>query len=170
MNAYQPRAWLRPFDPGAGPRVLGWVTSDEEARRWASLPARPADAAIFERWHAEPGVRAYLLLQNDEPVAYGDIWEDPDENEAELARLIVNPELRGLGLGRMLATALASESRRLGWSDVWLRVDPDNAPARRCYAAAGFARATPAEERAFNEGQPIDFVWMRRPPADDLIP
>jgi ribosomal protein S18 acetylase RimI-like enzyme len=118
---------------------------------------------MFKRWHAEPGVRAYLLAVDDEPVGYGEIWEDPDEDEAELARLIVDPARRGRGLGRLLATSLLGETRRLGWVDVWLRVAPDNEPAHRAYAAAGFRRATPAEESAFNANQPVEFVWLRAP-------
>ena len=94
-------------------------------------------------------------------MAYGEIWEDPDESEAELARLIVDPSKRGRGVGRRLATALADEALRLGWSDIWLRVVPDNEPALRAYAAAGFVRATTAEEGAFNIGQRVAFVWLR---------
>jgi ribosomal protein S18 acetylase RimI-like enzyme len=154
---------LRPFDPALGATVLGWVISDDEARRWASLDARPNSTDVFARWHAEPDVRPYLLELRGSPVGYGEIWEDADENEAELARLIVDSGRRGQGFGRRLVHELLAEARRLGWADVWLRVEPDNQPALRCYAGAGFARATPAEEAAFNVGQPAAFVWMRAP-------
>jgi ribosomal protein S18 acetylase RimI-like enzyme len=97
------------------------------------------------------------------PLAYGEIWEDPDEDEAELARLIVDPAQRGRGIGHALATALLAEARRLGGVDVCLRVVPDNEPALRAYAAAGFARATADEDEAFNPGQPAAYVWMRAP-------
>ena len=43
---------------------------------------------------------------------------------------------------------------------VALRVHPGNEAARRCYAAAGFARVTPGEEAEWNRGQPIAFMWM----------
>lgn len=104
-----------------------------------------------------------MLEADAAAVAYGEIWEDPEEDEAELARLIVDPARRGAGLGRALARALTAEARRLGWSDVWLRVHPGNEPALRAYAAAGFERATPEDEIAFNVGQPVAFVWMRAP-------
>jgi ribosomal protein S18 acetylase RimI-like enzyme len=118
---------------------------------------------VFARWHAEPGVRAYLLTLDQVPAGYGEIWEDKNDIEAELARLIVDPAVRGRGLGRLLATLLLTEARRLGWADVWLRVVPDNEPALRAYAAVGFARATFDEESAFNIGQPVGFVWLRAP-------
>ena len=104
-----------------------------------------------------------MLEVDGSAVGYGEVWEDPDEDEAELARLIVDPARRGRGVGRTLAAALLAEARRLGWSDVWLRVVPGNEPAIRAYAAAGFARATSDEERAFNVGQPVAYVWMRVP-------
>jgi ribosomal protein S18 acetylase RimI-like enzyme len=85
----------------------------------------PDAATVFERWHAEPGVRPYLLEVAGALVGYGEVWEDLDEDEAELARPIVDPALRGHGLGRSLATLLLAEARRLGWEDVWLRA-PDN--------------------------------------------
>ncbi|HEX5012680.1 MAG TPA: GNAT family N-acetyltransferase [Candidatus Limnocylindrales bacterium] len=155
---------LRAFDALDGNAVLRWVTSDDEAADWASLPARPASSDIFRRWHAEDGVRPFILEADGRAAAYGEIWEDPDEDEAELARLIVDPALRGRGVGRRLAQALLDEARRLGWVNVWLRVVPDNAPALRTYAAAGFARATPDEEAAFNVGQPVALVWLRASP------
>jgi RimJ/RimL family protein N-acetyltransferase len=38
---------------------------------------------------------------------------------------------------------------------------PTNAPAFACYKRAGFERAAPQEEAAFNAGQPREYVWMR---------
>jgi hypothetical protein len=46
---------------------------------------------------------------------------------------------------------------------VFLRVRPDNAPALRCYAAAGFARVPAADEAAFNQGQPGPYAWLAYP-------
>ena len=157
------RLSLRPYEPTDGPTVIGWVTSDEEARRWASLDERPRDPGILGRWHAEAGVRGYVALRAGAPVAYGEIWEDADEQEAEIARLIVDPASRGSGIGRALAGELLCEARRLGWNDVWLRVAPDNPAALAAYAAAGFSRAPAAASRAFNQGQPVAYVWLRAP-------
>jgi ribosomal protein S18 acetylase RimI-like enzyme len=103
------------------------------------------------------------LVVDGSIVGYGEVWEDPDEDEAELARLIIDPARRGHGLGRVMVRAFLAEARRCGWADVWLRVTPDNEPALRCYAAVGFTRATLEEEAEFNVGQPEAFVWMRAP-------
>ena len=124
---------------------------------------------MFARWHGEAGVRPYLLDSRGTVVGYGEIWEDPVEGEAELARILIDPAARGRGLGRAFVTLLAAEARRLGWESVWLRVMPDNEAALRSYAGAGFLRASLEEETAFNEGQPEAYVWMHAPnPPEDL--
>ena len=94
-------------------------------------------------------------------VGYGELWQDRELDEAELARLVIAPAERGHGQGRALTAALADEARARGFGAVWLRVRPENVPARRAYEAAGFARATAEEEAEFNAGQPHVYVWMR---------
>jgi RimJ/RimL family protein N-acetyltransferase len=47
---------------------------------------------------------------------------------------------------------LLTERARRHHSFVAMRVHPDNAAARRCYAAAGFRRATTTEESQWNHG------------------
>lgn len=98
---------------------------------------------------------------SDGAIAYGELWEDRDADEAELARLIVDPARRGKGIGRTLTRALADEAHRRGFGAVWLRVVPDNVRALAAYAAAGFVRATTAEEAEFNVGQPVTYLWLR---------
>jgi RimJ/RimL family protein N-acetyltransferase len=68
-----------------------------------------------------------------------------------------------LSAGNLVPFQQAFADVVLGWVDIWLRVEPDNEPALRCYAAAGFVRASPDEEAAFNIAQPADYVWMRAP-------
>lgn len=103
----------------------------------------------------------YVLLVGAEPVGYGEVWVDAEEREAELARIAIAPARRSRGLGRALTRLLTGEARRLGFSNIWLRVVPTNRSAISAYTAAGFTRATAEEERAFNAGQPRAYVWMR---------
>jgi len=145
----------------AGPAdsVAAWVVTPEEARRWAGVTTWPVPVEVFAAWHAEPGVVPFLLVEDEQPVAYGELWDDgPD---AELGRLLVDPGQRGRGVGRQLVEALVAEAHRRGFDEIWLRVLPENEQARRCYTAAGFVRASLAEETAFNTNQPREFVWMR---------
>ncbi len=158
---------LRRFEARDAPSVVGWIESVAEAARWASIDTLPTNR-LLARWHAADDVVPFVWLEREpaEPVAYGEIWEDRDEDEAELARIVVAPAMRGQGIGRRFVRALASEARSRGFAEIWLRVVPENAPAIAAYEAAGFRRATAAEEAAFNAGQPTEYRWFRDATAD----
>ena len=73
---------------------------------------RPVPATVVEAWSEETDVSAFVLVDaGGVPMAYGEAWFDADEDEVELARLIVDPALRGRGIGRSLARRLASHAR-----------------------------------------------------------
>lgn len=153
-------ARLVPFDPALAETILGWVPSPAERMAWASLSEVPGPE-VFGRWHADPDVVAFVLELDGQPVAYGEVWRDEAQDEAELARIVVDPSARGQGVGRRFVGMLAGQATGSGTSDVVLRVHPTNAAALACYAAAGFVRYGPEEQAAFNRGQPREYVWMR---------
>jgi len=153
---------LAPFLAEHGQLVLSWLGSPAEARRWASLDAVPDDTGVFKRWHAQPWVHPHVAVADGTVVGYGEVWTDEEEDEAELARLIVDPVLRGRGIGRRLTDLLSEQAAALGFDQIWLRVAPDNEAAIACYRSAGFVRATSGQEHEFNAGQPQAYVWMRR--------
>lgn len=153
---------LERFDPSHAERILGWARSAEERDAWASIGEAEARPDIFRTWHRDPDVHPFVLHVDGETVGYGEVWEDREAAEVELARIIVDPERRGRGLGRRLVELLVREATARGFTQIWVRVVPTNGPALACYRSAGFDRATPEEEAAFNRGQPRGYVWMRR--------
>ena len=159
--ALLPMTDLRPFTDARAALVAGWARTAEELDHWVSRTDAPLDPAVLLGWHREPHIHPFLLEVDGAPVGYGEVWTDAEEDEAELARIIVDPKLRGRGLGRRLVGALAGEARALGFADVWMRVVPENAPAIACYRAAGFVPTDAATEASFNEGQPRAYRWMR---------
>lgn len=124
------------------------------------------DAALFRRWHADPDVHPFVLCADGELHGYGEVWTDEAEGEAELARIVVAPDVRGRGLGRRLVRLPVARAEALGFDEIWLRVIPSNEAAIACYRGAGFVRAAPGVEASFNVGQPHEYVWMRLETAD----
>jgi len=149
---------LIPFPVEQAALVAAWATSADEADRWCSRPEHPFPAEVVAGWSGQPDVSAYLLLAGDQPVGYGEVWSDDEEDEAELARLIVAPAARGRGAGRALTAALVAHA---GFEDIFLRVRPDNAVAIACYRGAGFVDVAPELQDEWNAPQPYPFTWLR---------
>lgn len=144
--------------------VARWPASAEEVRLWSGgAGGWPVDTSVFGRWHADPDVRPYVLREDGEPVGYGELWIDADEREAELARIIVNPDYRGRGVGRRLVVLLVERAALSGFPDAFVRVVPENGAAISCYLGAGFAPVSEGEREEFNRGQPVYYVWMHHP-------
>jgi ribosomal protein S18 acetylase RimI-like enzyme len=150
---------LRSFPAELAGVVSGWGRTDEEVLMWCGARAAPVPAEQISAWARVDGVEQFGLYQDQRLVAFGELWVDDDEAEVELARLIVDPGLRGQGLGRHLAAELGRLAR-LRHPRVFLRVHPGNTAALRSYAAAGFEPVGPDQAAAWNVGQPTEYVWL----------
>jgi [ribosomal protein S18]-alanine N-acetyltransferase len=157
---------LEPFDRSRAELVASWGVGGEVVRAWCARDGDSVPADVVAVWSEAEDVEAYLLCdESGRPVAYGELWLDDAEGEVELARLLVAPRLRGRGVGRALTRALADQARRThpGLDAVILRVRPENLPAIRAYAAAGFRAVPDHEQGAWNEGQRFAYHWMALP-------
>jgi len=151
---------LVPYDGTAAAEVVAWCAVSPFSREWVPESATDPDA-VLAGWQTDPDITGYLLMRDGTPVAYGELWVEADDDEAELAHLVVDPGLRRQGLGRALAVELVAAARASGLTNVFLRVRPDNVVAIGCYATVGFAPVSEAEEAEFNAGQPAAYHWMR---------
>jgi ribosomal protein S18 acetylase RimI-like enzyme len=77
--------------------------------------------------------------------------------------LLVDPELRGRGVGRALLEAAMELARERGGRRIWLRVLATNSPAQRLYAAAGFGVEGVLRGEFHRGGVDVDDVLMGRP-------
>jgi ribosomal protein S18 acetylase RimI-like enzyme len=152
---------LLPCSPAHAATVANWPSSADEATKWCGEGDFPVSAQRVADWQLDDDVRAYLLVVDDVPCGYGELWLDAEEDEVELARIIVAPAARGRGLGRTLVLRLLAEAAKDGWSDVFMRVHPDNHRALRCYQGIGFRPVDAALAEEWNEDQPFDYVWLQ---------
>jgi ribosomal protein S18 acetylase RimI-like enzyme len=151
---------LVPYDGSCAARVVDWCADSPFSREWVPAGATDPDA-VLAGWHADSDITGHLLLRDGAPVAYGELWVEADEDEVELAHLVVDPSLRREGLGRALALELVTAAGAFQKSDLFLRVRPDNEVGIGCYRSVGFVAVSPDEETAFNAGQPAAYHWMR---------
>ena len=121
-------------------RVASWLDSAAATQRWAGpgvgFPLAPEAFAQALELAARPG-RVLLDPQGD-CVGFGQYWMT-DPGTAHLGRIIVSPQARGRGLGRVLVQLLAAEALRSpSVRRLTLRVYRDNAPATALYRDLGF--------------------------------
>lgn len=80
----------------------------------------------------------------------------------QIQGLAVAEEARGRGVGRALIRAAVEEARRRGARRLTLRVLGHNTPARKLYAAEGFAVEGLLPEEFLLDGEYVDDVLMGR--------
>ena len=164
MTGPVPSARLIAPAAGHAPRIASWSGSVEEARRWCSVAEHPFPPAQVRRWWEVDDVQPWVLVDAAHtPLGYGELWPDEDEDEVELARVIVDPARRRAGVGRLLVGRLVEAARDTGTSGCILRVTPDNAAALRLYRSAGFVAVDAERTTAWNQEQPRNYLWMERP-------
>lgn len=164
---------LLPFATAHAATVAGWPTTPTEVVMWCGQQEFPVPARTISAWQQDDDVQAHVLVEREELVGYGELWFDAEEDEVELARIIVAPEARGKGLGRVLVRGLLARAHKAGWADVFMRVHPDNETALRCYLGSGFVPVAPTLPRT---GMPLSrsitsgFGTLPRDRATELPP
>jgi ribosomal protein S18 acetylase RimI-like enzyme len=86
-----------------------------------------------------------LLLAMDGAVPVGTVALRPlqTDSDAEMKRLFVVPEVRGLSIGRRLVAAVITHARRQGYRRLLLDTLPEMEAAQRLYRDVGFVETGP---------------------------
>ncbi len=118
--------------------VRGWIESEETYQVLCRGKGFPPPENVVDTWQ-RPGVSAYILLSENKPVAYGELWDKPQSMAVEVAHLLVDPMLRGRGYGtKMLLLLYDRASGRKGVTQVQINVFNGTEEALSCYIKAGF--------------------------------
>jgi RimJ/RimL family protein N-acetyltransferase len=151
---------LHAFEPIFAEALLTWVGSFQETFFWSARKQFPLDPHVFEQWHLDPDIHPYLLVQDEEAIAYGEISLQTDTGEAELMRLLVHPEWRGQGVAGRLIRALLKLLEPDSVKEVLARINPQSEASRRCLEKAGFVRLALERENELNQWDSQPFEWF----------
>jgi len=138
---------LQPVLPAHFAVIAGWLDSPAATLRWAGpgvpfpLPADDAFAAAL----ALPSRPGWALLDADGTcVGFGQYWRTTP-GSTHLGRIIVSPQERGRGMGRILMRALCAEAvRHTDAVQLTLKVYRDNPVAVALYRDLGFVASEEA--------------------------
>ncbi|MFJ6833210.1 GNAT family N-acetyltransferase [Streptomyces sp. NPDC091209] len=130
-----------PFDHPDAIKLNDQVQAEYAERYGDDGDATHLDARMFD-----PPLGLYLIAYDewDRPVATGG-WRTQDENDegysdgdAELKRMYVVPEARGLGLARRMLAALEDDARAAGRVRMVLETGTKQPEAVALYASSGY--------------------------------
>lgn len=123
-----------------------------------------AETAALPGVYAPPAGR--LLVATDDTGAPGGVVGlrlfQEGSTLAEVKRLYVRPEVRGAGLGRMLAERAVHEARQLGYEELLLTTLPESMEtALAMYRRLGFVESRPFYDHSHvAEGTPMLFMRL----------
>jgi len=118
--------------------VIKWIPDSRSCMIWAGPKVifpieleQLCDALEFDKNHT------YSLSDGTILLALGQIRMF-ENKRGHLSRIIVNPESRGKGIGRIFCLELINKARKLNCKTISLNVDIDNQVARNLYKKLGF--------------------------------
>ena len=135
--------YLRPFDILEFNRLSSWVNSKELLVRFSGPGFEfPITKTTWERHLNDSSFLPYFVMDvnSDEAIGYAEI-NLVDDNDVKLCRLLIgDPDMRGLGLGKLLVRELIYEAiAKSNPKRILLNVYEHNTAAIKCYEATGFS-------------------------------
>jgi GNAT superfamily N-acetyltransferase len=143
-------------DPEHEHAALCLARYTEELNRRSARTFDPATGATALPEELRPPAGAFFVAYLDgEPVGCGALKLHPDA-PAEIKRMWLAPETRGLGLGRRLLQTLERHAREAGASVARIETNSDLSEAVALYTSAGWRQVAP-----FND-EPYADLWLEK--------
>ena len=132
---------LRATEPSDYDTIATWIQDAVSCSRWAGplVPFPFSARELPELLSAKGGSSYSLAAGNNRCIGFGQFWVIR-QRSVHLGRIIISPEARGVGTGRLLCKKLIAKAiQETDAARVTLRVYRDNAPALSLYSSLGFA-------------------------------
>ena len=135
------KADIIPFSLEYASLVRSWIDSEETYFNVCRGKEFPPPDEIVETWQRQ-GVSSYLLVSENKPIAYGELWRRPLEMAMEICHVIVDPYKRSRGYGTKILTLLYDRAaQQPDLAKVVINLYSDDEIALGCYLKAGFSLA-----------------------------
>ena len=155
---------LQPFTPERSRRYLEWVNRADVAS--AVTRARPVTTLEHERWYesavSRPDAVFFSVVVRETDEYVGNVWLwgiHPVHRSAELRILLGAGAGRGYG-SEACQLLLEFAFGQLNLNKLYLYVLESNAPARKCFARAGFLEEGRLAQEYFIDGRYQDALRM----------
>ncbi len=137
-DSHKIKADLIPFASEYSRDVRSWIDSEQTLFDLCRSKDFPPSSKIVDTWQKKD-ISSYLLISENKPIAYGELWMRKIEREIEITHLLVNPFKRSRGLGsKMVSLLYERASHYPGIIKVVLHLHSENEDALGCYLNAGF--------------------------------
>lgn len=138
---------LRPFKKCDAAAVASWILNEREFYQWSAgsvgdYPATEKSLQDYSESIADDPNCIQMVAMNDDTLFGHMIMKINSENKerVHLGLIVVNPEVRGDGLGKKLVRIAANYAfTYLGARKVTLRVYEENTYAHKTYLSVGFS-------------------------------
>lgn len=139
-SAHAMTEYLRPVQPPHYAAIGAWLDSAGATQRWAGpgVPYPLGSDAFAQALQLQQRPGWVLLDAHGHCLGFGQHWPTTS-GTLHLGRIIVSPQARGRGLGRVLMQALMAQALQSGGVErLTLRVYRDNVAAVSLYRDLGF--------------------------------
>lgn len=138
---------LREFLPRDDAALISWVPTPDDLYLFTGPRLTwPLDSPQLDELRADPSFTAFTAVDEDEQPAGHVELVGTGEHSARLARVLVDPALRGRGLGEQLVLLALVTAKERGIRQLALFVFPGNARAIALYEKLGFEHRGPSDQ------------------------
>jgi ribosomal protein S18 acetylase RimI-like enzyme len=136
------------------PVIKEWLQDEVDCAYTTGIETYTAD--MYRTWLDAKDQHGYVLIKNEKVIAYGEIWVDDDENDLELAHIIVHPDYRNKGIGKTFIQLLLNQCSEMTYPWIYMRMVPENEKAMNCYKGVGFE-----EDAILRHTYSSKWIWMK---------